>query len=156
MIDVITGPLVCQPRVWTLVFSREARTRWLGWLAMGRYKHVRAYTYVPFLHHWIFYDVHLRGVDLFTAEDGPPALDVIRVWTQNADLVMVPRETSPQVSVMFSFCVPAMKKLLGIRSSALRPDALYAHCIANGCTPISGAADAGGLSATARPEQAGR
>ncbi len=153
MIDVVTGPLIVQPQSWTLVFSRVAFTRWAGWLAFGRYKHVRAYAYVPFLHVWIFYDVHLRGVDLFVAADGQPALNVIRVWTQNADLLIVPRETSPQVSVTFGFCVPAMKRLLGIRCGALRPDALYRHCIRNGCATISATGDAAGLCATARAEQ---
>lgn len=163
MIDVITGPLVVQPQVWTLVFSRVAFTRWAGWLAFGRYKHVRAYAYVPFLHVWIFYDVHLRGTDLFLAADGAPAQDVIRVWTRDADLISMRSVSRETIKTPFlGFCVPAMKSLLGIRSSALRPDTLYRHCLANGgvpfetangCAAIPATRDAAGLCATARREQ---
>lgn len=156
MIEIIEGPLVVQPAAWTLVFAREAKTRWVGWLAMGRYKHVRAYAYVPFLHVWIFYDPHLWGTDIFLAADGEPAAAVRRVWNHNADLLIVARETSPsRAPALLGFCVPAIKRLLGIRCSALRPKTLYAHCVRNGCTRLSAAGHGPGLCAPARAEQAG-
>lgn len=139
MIEVATGPLVIQPETWTLVFSREAATWWTGILALGRYKHVRAYAYVPFLHVWIFYDVHLRGTDIVIAADGEPANRMISTWIRNADLVVMRRRAVDHRSIpAFGFCVPAIKRLLGLRCVSLRPDALYRHCLANGGQPFEG------------------
>lgn len=138
-------PLITAPDTWTLVFSREARTWWASWLALGRYKHVRAYAYVPFLHVWVFYDVHLRGTDLIVAADGEPAQRMIALWMVKADLLRVRRVDFRDHQVgrenrhclpLLGFCVPAIRRLLGIPGSALRPDTLYRHCLKHGALPF--------------------
>lgn len=160
MIRAVEGPLVVQPEIWTLVFNREAATWWASWLAMGRYKHVRAYAYVPFLHVWVFFDPHIGGTDIVIAADGEPANRMIGSWIVNADLVRMRRQ-DPDESVLsfrwpgvwceerpryafplLGFCVPAIKRLIGLRYVALRPDALYRLCMRNGGEPF-GAVDDG-------------
>lgn len=136
MIEAIPGPLVSQPVVWNLVFERKSLS-WWSHLAMGRYKHVRAYGYVPFLHVWQFVDVGLRGFDVFIAADGAPANAVIEAWIEDADiLVMTPRRDGVRRLPLFGFCVPAIKRLLGLRCVVARPDAFYRYCLRNGAQPF--------------------
>lgn len=139
MITAVPGPLIVQPEYWTLVFNRKSATRWAGWLALGRYKHVRAYAYVPFLHVWVFYDVRLGGTDIIVAADGEPANALISSWIQDADLVRMRRRPPSRRVPVLGFCVPAIKRLLGIPCGALRVDALRAWCLANGGEPFEGA-----------------
>jgi len=138
MIILSTGPLICQPKNWTLVFNRRSATRWAAWLAMGRYKHVRAYAYVPYLHVWVFFDPKLSGIDIIIAADGEPANTMIAAWIFNADLVRMQRSPKYPGFPLLGFCVPAIKRLLGLRCVSLRPDALYAYCLKNGGVPFEG------------------
>ena len=139
LVDLIAGPLIVEPVNWTVVFSRRARTRLQHLLIIGRYKHVRAYAYVPFLHVWVFYDVHLRGTSIVVAADGPPANQMIAIWIEDADLVQISvnKDGINRLSwPILGFCVPAMKRLLGIRSGTLRPDGFYRDCLRNGGVPF--------------------
>lgn len=139
----MTGPLIVQPEYWTLVFNRKSATRWAGWLAMGRYKHVRAYAYVPFLHVWVFYDVRLGGTDIIVAADGEPANALISSWIQDADLIRMKRQAgSPSRPPIALFCVGAIKRLIGLRSGALRADKLFQHCLLNGGVLFQGESNA--------------
>lgn len=136
MISVIDGPLIVRAEMWTLVFNREAKTRWASWLAMGRYKHVRAYAYVPFLHVWVFFDPHIGGTDMFFAADGEPAQRMIGSWIVNADLIRLRRQPGKNGPPVLGFCVQAIKRLMGLQCLAMRPDALYRHCITLGGEPF--------------------
>lgn len=136
MIEIIEGPLISQPIIWNLVFERKA-TSWWSHLALGRYKHVRAYGYVPFLHVWQFVDVGLRGFDVFVAADGPAANAVIMHWIADADVLAVaPHRDGIRRLPVLGFCVPAMRRLIGQRGGALRPDAFFAECLRNGALPF--------------------
>lgn len=136
VIRAVEGPLISQPVVWNLVFERKTIS-WWSHLAMGRYKHVRAYGYVPFLHVWQFVDIGLRGFDVFIAADGPPANAVIAHWIADADvLTIAPRRDGRRCLPLLGFCVPAMKRLIGLRCGALRPDAFFAECLRNGAQPF--------------------
>lgn len=137
MLRAIEGPLIVRPESWTLVFNREAATWWVGWLAFGRYKHVRAYAYVPFLHVWVFIDTHLGGSDVIVTADGEPAQRQIAAWIVNADLIRMRRHLPARRYLTPPFyCVGAVKRLLGLNCGALRPDALYRYCLAHGAEPF--------------------
>lgn len=129
MIAVLTGPLIVRPRAWTLVFAREADSWWASLVAFGRHKHVRAYAYVPFLHVWVFFDPAFSGTSI-TLTANSEAERLIAAWSVDADLVSV---LAPQERVMppavLGFCVPQIKRLVGIRSRALRPSGLFRHCL---------------------------
>ncbi len=135
MITAITGPLISRPESWVLAFARTSTTWWVPWLVPGRYKHVRAYGYVPFLHVWLFFDTHFSGIDVIVAADGAAARAQIAVWIDGCDLVRMPWRAAGKSSLtlaMSGWCVPAVKRLIGLRGCALRPDALYEHCLRNG------------------------
>lgn len=170
MIHVASGSLISQPASWLLLFDRRASTPLKSFLAFGRYKHVRAAGYVPFLHVWLFFDPHWSGIDLFVAADGEPAQRVLAAWTETADMMRVPTNLlastnwSASADVirvkghlrtfadiwrhlatfgdiwrhwpLFGFCVPVIKRLVGLRSGALRPDSLWRHCLEHGGEPF--------------------
>jgi hypothetical protein len=136
VIRVVEGPLISQPLIWNLVFERKSLS-WWSHLALGRYKHVRAYGYVPFLHVWQFVDIGLRGFDVFVAADGAPANAVIRTWIEHADVLRIaPRRDGVRRLPVLGWCVPAMRRLTGVPGGALRPDAFFAECLRNGATPF--------------------
>jgi hypothetical protein len=135
VIRAIEGPRIVQPDEWTLVFDRKAATRLKSWAALGTYKHVRAYAYVPFLHVWVFYDPHWCGTEIVVAADGEPAQQLLRSWIAVSDphLIRMRRTNVERLTPpLAGWCVPAIKRLLGIRCGALRCDALFAHCLAHG------------------------
>lgn len=137
MITATVGPLIVEPEYWILVFERDHPAWWVRLLAMGRYKHVRAYAYVPYLHVWVFYDVDLRGAHMVFAADGAASKAAIRLWTANSDLVRVRRFLhATRRPPVLGFCVPAIKRLIGLRTGALRPDRLYADVLAHGGEPF--------------------
>lgn len=133
MITAIQGPLIYQPEQWVLVFDRKPLNWWLGWLVWGKYKHVRAYGYVPFLHVWLFYDATFAGIEMWVAADGEPARAMIGKWIAgDTTLVLMPRRAHANRSTftaMSGWCVPAVKRLIGLRSSALRASSLFADCM---------------------------
>jgi len=139
MITISTGPLICQPAIWTVVFNKRAATRWAAFLALGTYKHVRAYAYVPYLHVWVFFDPKLSGTDIIVAADGESANAMIASWIADADLIRMRVAPARQGFPLFGFCVPAIKRLLGLRCVSLRPDAFYRFCLRNGGQPFEGA-----------------
>ena len=133
-----TGPLIWRPQCWTLVFDRKASGRFMSAIALGRYKHVRAFAYVPYLHAWVFYDPHIYGTDIILAAPGSPMRAQLEHWAgpSKSDLMLMPvgaRRLQPPV---LGWCVPAIKRLIGLRSSALRPDALWRDCLRNGGKPL--------------------
>lgn len=136
MITAITGPLIVEPVMWNLVFARQARSWQQNLLVIGKYKHVRAYAYVPFLHVWVFFDPHLRGTSIVLAAAGEPAQRMIAAWIENGDVVRMPRQCNRMSWPFLGFCVPAIKRLMGLRCGALRPDALYRHCLRHGGAPF--------------------
>lgn len=136
MITAIHGPLIYQPEQWVLVFDRKPANRWIGWLVWGEYKHVRAYGYVPFLHVWIFQTANLAGIEVWVAADGEPARAMIGQWTAgDTERMLMPRRPHANRSpflALSGWCVPHVKRLIGLRSSALRPSSLFADCLRNG------------------------
>lgn len=131
-------PAIGTPSRWLIIFNREAAGRWQSLVAMGRYKHVRAMGYVPGVRHWLCYDVTFRGTQIVVVRDGS---DEFRAmfddWTADADILWMDARPAGRARFPPVFlCTTSIKHLLGLRCSALRPDALYRHCLANGAEPL--------------------
>lgn len=127
-----------EPIRWTLCFDTTA-THWLARAIPGRFKHVRAFGFVPVQDLWIFYDTTLAGTTLRAARANSAAADrLLSAWTANSDLLSIkplgPRRRFPPGF----WCVTAVKHLIGLNTSALRPDALWRDCIRHGAIPNDG------------------
>jgi hypothetical protein len=130
------------------VFDRAASSWWASLIACGRHKHVRAYAYVPFLHVWVFFDPAFSGTRI-TLAAAAEAERMIASWIVNADLVAVTVSRETMGPPLFGFCVPAIKRLIGLRCVAVRPSALYRHCLNNGGKPFEAAHGRSAVSAAA-------
>lgn len=136
MIHLVEGPLISQPEQWILAFEPAMPGHpWLNRLVPGRFKHVRAFGKVPFLHVWLFFDATLAGLELRVAADGRAADTLAVEWTRSCTIMVMPKRPHANRSALLAasgWCVPSVKRLIGLQSSALRPDALFADCLANG------------------------
>lgn len=105
----------------------------MSFIAFGKYKHVRAFGYVPFLHVWVFFDPCWRnGIRIAVAADGVAANAMIGEWVEGADIIRIAQCESARGMPILGWCVPSVRRLIGIRSRALRPDTLYQDCLLAG------------------------
>lgn len=135
------APMVGEPERWILIFSRKPLAWWASALACGRYKHVRAVGYVAGLKTWIFYDVQFGRTQIALARDGEAFERLFEIWTDRgaADLVCVPQQGKRKYGPPSPFlCTTAIAHLIGLPRGALRPDALWRHCLAHGGEVING------------------
>jgi hypothetical protein len=131
MIKLVSAGAGGQPARWVLCFQKTTDSRWIRWLACGRYKHVSAFGYIAEVDHWVFLDWRITTIDVIVAR-GTGADQMIAYYTRNADLLgMAPRKRGRGLRLGL-WCVPAVKHLLGIRGSALRPTALWKDCLRQG------------------------
>lgn len=122
-----------EARRWTVIFHREAENRFFSLIALGNFKHVSALAWLPELSQWWVYDVGFRRTRIRVLEDGPTAQGVIAAIVKgNATVTIDVREDGLPWMRLGLFCTTAVSHLLGLRCSALRPDALFRHLVAKG------------------------
>jgi hypothetical protein len=128
-----------EPQVWNVVFNREAASGWAKWVP-GRYKHVRAYAFLPATKQWLFYDVSFAGTEIAVIPHGLDSYEKIYEFIGPpgaADIVAMKRLPARRRWFPWSnWCTPALRHLLNLPGSALKPDAFYCDCLANGGVPF--------------------
>jgi hypothetical protein len=135
---------------WTLLFSKKRGRWWVRLLACGRYHHVKAIAWLPAVRAWLFYDVKFNGTRLLLAcEDDTATHPFVLKYLADCDLVAMPRLPIPRRIAPHAgfWCTLAIKHLVGIRTSTMRPDRLWRDCVTAGGKPYepgeaSGVADA--------------
>ncbi len=137
------GAEAFRPREWFVVFQLHTRFRWLRWMP-GRYKHVMAFAHVAEAGVWILVNVGWDRTELVVIDDA----DVKEILTDllyGTDIVKVPAGGMPRKLPHFGFwCVPAIAHIVGVKSSALRPDAFLRDCLAHGGEFINGGSTGSG------------
>src|SRR5258705_3753280 len=130
-----------EARRWTVVFHRKAENWLFGAIAMGHFKHVSAFAFIPELGIWTIYDVGFRRTRLVHLADTDHAKTILAHIIKGNCMVTV--ETSDEHLPLMRaglFCTIAIKHLIGVRSSALRPDRLFRHLVAQGGEVLDDAA----------------
>jgi hypothetical protein len=123
---------------WILLFSTKRGRWWVRLLACGRYHHVKAIAWLPAIRSWLFYDVKFNGTRLLLAPDGDAATRAFVLnYLADCDLVAMPRLPIPRRIAPHPgfWCTMAIKHLVGIRTSALRPDPLWRDSLRAGGRP---------------------
>jgi hypothetical protein len=122
-----------EPRRWTVVFHRRAENRFFGAIAMGHFKHVSAFAFVPDLGVWIIYDVGFRRarIELLAETDHAKTI-MANIIKGNCFVTIETSQDNLPLMRLGMFCTTAIAHLIGIRSSALRPDRLFRHLVAAG------------------------
>lgn len=122
-----------EPARWTVVFHRKTDHWFFSAIAMGRFKHVSAFTWLPEAKVWLFYDLGFRRTRVVVLPDTAESkAEICRLIAGNAIITMPVRHDALPLFRLGLFCTSAVKHLIGLNSSALRPDALFASCLRHG------------------------
>lgn len=122
-----------EARRWTVVFHRKAENRFFDLIAMGHFKHVSAFAWLPELSIWTFYDVGFRRTRIVHMADGVAAQATIANLVKGNCVVTMDVATDNLPLVRWGmFCTSGVAHLLGLRCHTLRPDALFRHLRAHG------------------------
>lgn len=143
-----------EARRWTVVFHRKAENRFFAAIALGEFKHVSAFAFIPELGIWTIYDVGFRRTRLTHLADTDHAKTILaHIVKGNCIVTVEAQDDNLPLMRAGLFCTTAIKHLIGVRSSALRPDRLFRHLVAQGGVVC----DDGSREATdsARPEPCG-
>jgi len=128
-----------EPLGWMLVFVSATTIPWLDRLIIGRFKHVIAFGWVDETQTWICYDIQIGRTRILSLPDeiGSELIAAKLAGDPGAAALRIEASDLPPSVVRLGFwCVPAMKRLVGLRSGALRPDRLWRDCIASGAEVI--------------------
>lgn len=119
-----------EARRWTVVFHREAENWFFAAIACGRFKHVSAIAFIPELGIWTIYNVGFRRTRITHLADTDHAKTILgEIIRGNCTVTVEAGEGHLPLMRFGLFCTTAIKHLIGIRSSALRPDKLYRDCL---------------------------
>ncbi len=123
--------------VWDIVFVPGPRSSWYDWLSPSWCRHVMAYGYAYKVGAWVI----VNPTEKFTMVDVLPEKQFERwrdrLLEQDPTVVRAPVVNETTISGRFGlFCTAAVKHLIGLRSRALRPVALYRDLIASGATKV--------------------
>ncbi len=124
----------CEPREWFVVFHRESMRRWVNILAWGRFKHVSAFGQVPYTKDWVFFDYLTARTRVLSVPD-EKSMAFLAHYSKLGTIVRMPAPIAADERVKLKlglWCVTAVAHLLGLSTCALRPDALFRHCLENG------------------------
>lgn len=124
----------CEPKEWFVVFHEASDRWWVNLLAWGRFKHVSVFGKVERTGAWIFHDLHADRTHMMVVGDWEADI-AIAYYDQCGPIVRFPRllsDASGFVARPGFWCVPAVAHIIGLRTCALRPDALYRQVLAKG------------------------
>jgi hypothetical protein len=127
-----------EPANWFVTFHERSERRWVNWMALGRFKHVSAFGYCALAGCWVFVDVLASRMRVRVARDDLADRLIAAESAAGTVLKMPPvnMNRKPVRLKAMLYCVPATAHLLGLPMGALRPDALFRQCLANGAEPI--------------------
>jgi hypothetical protein len=125
-----------EPRKWVLIFNTKAANWWTGFVAFGHYKHVSALGRIPHTDLWILYDAQFGRTQLAVGSLRD-LLDIAAPAEQRVDMMWITAKPARRFFPPLFICTTAIAHLLGLQCSALRPDALWRHCLLNGGEVVS-------------------
>lgn len=129
--------VMAEPETWSVVFHRRPANWFFNLIAMGHFKHVTAVAWVPAARVWIVYDVGFRRTRIIVLPDNDEAkAEIGHHLVGNAVVTLKRRDDALPIMRLGLFCTTAVKHLIGLRSSALRPDGLFHDCLRNGGTVV--------------------
>ena len=94
MMEPIEPIGAAEPAEWFVVFHPDASSRWLSALAMGHFKHVSAFTYVPVGDCWLFLDAEWTGLRIVHASHGVARRQIAR-YAAHCSIVKCRRADAP-------------------------------------------------------------
>lgn len=122
-----------EPARWSIVFHRQAENRIFGLIAMGRFKHVSAFAWLPGPRVWVHYDLGFCRTRIIVLPDTAESKAYLAALIAgNAIVTMKARGDARPFMRLGLFCTSAVKHLIGLQGFGLRPDALYRLMVSRG------------------------
>lgn len=124
------------PSSWYVAFYGVDRKRWWDHLSPPGFYHVVAFAYCAHAERWVIYDV-TRDRTLIRTYTPAAFMLWLAGLPRGRTIVLfdgVDREARPAHRLGF-WCATAVAHLVGVRSRALRPIALYRDLLAQGARP---------------------
>ena len=120
------------PGAWYAAFFDGERPHWWWRLCRPGFRHVAAFGYCAEQGVWLLYDVTLKQTMIHALSS-----EQMDAWVDNLPaarrIVHFTPDAPEPPSVRLGFwCTPAVAHLVGVRSRALRPQALYRDLVAQG------------------------
>lgn len=133
--DSEVGPI---PSVWWAAFYGDENRWWWDRICAPGFRHVCAFTFYPGSGVWVVYDVTFNRTCIRVLSRDEWVVWMSRLPEHRAILrAELPDEPHPRpwwLKLTF-WCAPAVAHLMGVRSRALRPQALYRDLVAHGAVP---------------------
>lgn len=128
---------------WYIGFAGDHEGRdpqWYDVLNHPKFRHVLALGYDPDLHAYVLYDPNLHGtvIEIMPADDRRVDLLILLVKQNGYWLKVKPGSAKFLFGQWRFYCVPAIKHLIGFKSCALTPLALYRDLVRAGAEPAFG------------------
>lgn len=118
---------------WLVVFHRESPVWWVRLLAAGEFRHVSAVGWSRAAGCWVVFDPRLRATMMLALPDDVARGYLDAVWLKDrCTVVSLAAGDGGRARMLGGWCVPAVAQLVGLRSGALRPDALLKDCLRHG------------------------
>lgn len=120
-----------RPLEWFVAFKRQSKYWWAGG-PFGTYKHVMCFGFVPAVNGWLVYDLGVNGLALAVVPD-ERSNKLIGDATDGALVLrwVPPLASTSRLKVLFT-CAASVAHVIGLPSSALRPDGLLRDCLRAG------------------------
>jgi hypothetical protein len=129
-------------RLWTIYFSDGPRRRWWHWLLKPGFRHVSASAVFADRGLWIFVDPteSRLNVEVFSNTD-PMTLSelqmrIAKLYLESQAILQIPSRDSDSMPSAIASPVTIIKRVLGIRSSAITPFGLYRALLARGAKVV--------------------
>lgn len=121
---------------WYVAFFNDERRYWWSPLCRDGFRHVAAFGVDAEAGVWLLYDVTLNRtiVRALTPDRLHAWVDALPANARIVHFETVAEPEPPGLRVGF-WCAPAIAHLVGVRSRALRPEALYRDLMAQGARP---------------------
>lgn len=119
---------------WYIGFTSRPRQHWFDLFTHRDYRHVVALRFDPVCGVWIYYDVAVNGTVLQVYPQGSKIISAVIAEVPRW-LAIDGQAGNYRFGLWRLYCVPAVKSLIGLRSCALRPKALYRDLVKAGAVP---------------------
>lgn len=126
---------IFEPDKWYVAFFDRSDTYLVNWVAIGRFKHVMAFTWSQSGDCWLFYDTYTYKQQILLVPDSDFHEVFMRLAGHSVAIVEYPGlvgHPERRKITIGGNCVSAVSRLLGLGTCALRPYGLYRHLLANG------------------------
>lgn len=118
------------PENWYIVFKTKTPREWLNRVPFLRFRHVMCFGYVAAADTWVFFDTSLTNAATALVPNAAvtPYID----WVcMDAGVLKMPAGERTHYSPFGRICTAQVALICGIRCCALRPGALWRHCLRN-------------------------